>query len=269
MRIPNIIAAFLVVVCNIWVSFHHSLDLFIDGGFTGGLEYVAVVAVELTFLMGGLNIVASRLKGVSPGAPAIMGGLLGVLLVSWSNIAAGWAYGITGVLLGLATPISLIIAEAILSRAIMNNHALSNQLVTKEDEELITTQHPIEKTTTSPVIEEAIAIIEAPVSEMDTPVVEVEETEKKEKTSAKSKPAEVLDETKKKKVMKKKKKTTSSEVDYEEIIKVAKDLQEQDENKKPPSRNLLAKEAKTTPHHARVALAKLESPANQETAKVS
>jgi hypothetical protein len=123
LRILNITAAFLVVVCNLVVSFNHSLELFLAGGFTGGLEYVAVVAVEVTFLMGGLNIVASRLKGVSPGAPAVMGGLLGVLLVSWSNVAAGWAYGVTGVLLGLATPMSLLVAEAILSRAILQRSA--------------------------------------------------------------------------------------------------------------------------------------------------
>ncbi|MFS8513160.1 MAG: hypothetical protein LOD87_05505 [Planifilum fulgidum] len=116
MKIINILGAFIVLGCNLWVSFTHTLDLFRAGGFSGGLEIIATVGVETVFLMGAFNIVVSRLRGVSPGVPAILGGLLGVALVSWSNVSAGWEYGITGILLGLATPASLIVAEAILSR---------------------------------------------------------------------------------------------------------------------------------------------------------
>lgn len=117
MSFLNVIAAFVVLICNLIVSFTHSLELFRSGGFHGGLEWVAVFAVEITFVMGGFNIVTSRMNGKSPGTPAKLGGLLGVLLVGWSNIRAGVDYGITGVILGAATPISLIIAEAILSHA--------------------------------------------------------------------------------------------------------------------------------------------------------
>jgi len=116
MKIINILGAFIVLGCNLWVSFTHTLDLFRAGGFSGGLEIIATVGVETVFLMGAFNIDVSRLRGVSPGVPAILGGLLGVALVSWSNVSAGWEYGITGILLGLATPASLIVAEAILSR---------------------------------------------------------------------------------------------------------------------------------------------------------
>lgn len=119
MRKLNVLAALTVLVCNLIVSFNHSLDLFRDGGFTGYLAYVAVIGCEITFVMGALNIVVSRMKGERPGAPAILGGLLGVALVGWSNVAAGWAYGLTGILLGLATPVSLVVAEMILSRAIL------------------------------------------------------------------------------------------------------------------------------------------------------
>jgi hypothetical protein len=160
MKVLNIMSAFIVVVCNIWVSFNHSLELFLAGGFKGGLEYVAVVGVEVTFLMGGLNIVASRLKGVSPGAPAVMGGLLGVLLVSWSNIAAGWAYGITGVLLGLATPISLLVAEAILSRAIMNHRELSNQEDEAGEIEQLSTSEPVSNQPGEPTRIEPVQTVE-------------------------------------------------------------------------------------------------------------
>lgn len=53
--------------------------------------------------------------------------------MSWSNVAAGWEYGITGVLLGLATPASLIISESILSRAIMRSEMTSKIDVENRD----------------------------------------------------------------------------------------------------------------------------------------
>ena len=119
MKAINIIGAFLVLVCNLVVSFHHSIDLFRAGGF-GGLAIVAVVGVEVTFLLGALNLVVARMKRQPPGAPAVAGGLLGTGLVAWSNVAAGWEYGLVGILLGLATPASLLVAEGILSRAIIH-----------------------------------------------------------------------------------------------------------------------------------------------------
>ena len=119
MRALHILGAFLVLGCNLVVSFSHTLDLFRAGGFRGGLEYVGAVGVETVFLMGAFSIVYARLKGQSPDIPSIMGGLLGVALVSWSNVRAGLAYGWTGILLGLSTPASLVVAEAILSRALV------------------------------------------------------------------------------------------------------------------------------------------------------
>lgn len=119
MRGINITGALVVLLCNLVVSYNHSIQLFQAGGFTGWMAHVAVVAAETTFILGALNIVVARTRGNPPGAPAILGGLLGVALVSWSNVSAGWEKGITGILLGLATPASLIVAEAILSRAIL------------------------------------------------------------------------------------------------------------------------------------------------------
>ena len=87
------------------------------------MAHVAVIGAETTFILGALNIVVARSRGVSPGAPAILGGLLEVALVSWSNAAAGWSYGLPGILLGLATPASLIVAEAMISREILHRRS--------------------------------------------------------------------------------------------------------------------------------------------------
>lgn len=119
MRALNIVGGSIVLVCVVAVSYSHTLALFGMGGFTGIFQHMAVIAVEVTFLLGALNMVVSRFKGRHPGIPAIIGGLFGVSIVGWGNIEAGVNYGIHGVLLGAAIPISLIIAESILSKAIL------------------------------------------------------------------------------------------------------------------------------------------------------
>ncbi|WP_131924223.1 hypothetical protein [Hazenella coriacea] len=54
------------------------------------------------------------------GAPTIISALIGTALVGWSNINAGMAHGIEGIILGLVTPTLLICSEAMLSHTILN-----------------------------------------------------------------------------------------------------------------------------------------------------
>lgn len=118
MRVLNVLGASLVLVCALVVSFNHSISLFIAGGF-GALAVWGVVGVETTFLLGALNIVVARMRHQSPGWPAYAAGALGTVLVGWSNVAAGLPYGWTGVLLGAAIPLALLISEGMLSRALL------------------------------------------------------------------------------------------------------------------------------------------------------
>ena len=143
MRVFNILGGLGVLLCNIVVSYNHSIELFQSGGFEGWMAHVAVIGAETTFILGALNIVVARSRGVSPGAPAILGGLLGVALVSWSNAAAGWSYGLPGILLGLATPASLIVAEAMISKEILHRRSAMENLekgkveATTEEQKLV------------------------------------------------------------------------------------------------------------------------------------
>lgn len=133
------------MVCVVAVSYSHTLALFGMGGFTGIFQHMAVIAVEVTFLLGALNMVVSRFKGQHPGIPAIIGGLFGVGIVGWGNIEAGVNYGIHGIVLGAAIPISLIIAESILSKAILQRmkegqakeQPATSQAITKEPSKVI------------------------------------------------------------------------------------------------------------------------------------
>lgn len=144
MRFINILGSTIVLLCNIFVSYHHSIQLFESGGFSGVYAHLGVIAAEATFVLGGLNIVISRFRGESPGAPAILGGMLGVGLVGWSNVSAGWSYGISGILLGLATPASLVVAEAMLSRMLIRvaNQKVEKEAPIKAEEEKLETPTP-------------------------------------------------------------------------------------------------------------------------------
>lgn len=104
-----------VLGCSLWVSVNHTLNLFRAGGYTNNLEWFATAAAEISFLMGILSIFDSRKKGTTPHWSAKMLFYLGLVVVGWSNVRAGIAYGWTGVIEGMLVPIFLFGAEAVLS----------------------------------------------------------------------------------------------------------------------------------------------------------
>ncbi|WP_044641935.1 hypothetical protein [Risungbinella massiliensis] len=295
MRKINILGAFLVLICNIAVSFHHSLELFRSGGFTNGLEYLAVVAAEITFIMGGLNIVASRLAGYSPGLPAYLGGLLGVALVGWSNVSAGWNYGVTGILLGAFTPLSLILSEAILSRAIIQGRKQQNQEisgtdhsipayktmnnVSSEENETVDILKPIigqqvlsveserkeSFSSTEPIMKTEVAKTNLEGSSINKSITETNETlthtEPTREASSMQVEVGALATTKPEPVDKDENTGTTTKTsgkidDIAKIIEIAKKV-EVEEGKR-PGRVRLAKLAQCTPYYARVALEELK-----------
>jgi len=116
MRFISVLGGAVVFLCNLYISFFHTLDLFRSGGLTGGMEYVAAIGAEIAFFTFAVTIVYARLRHIRPGWPSILGGLLGVSLVGWSNIAAGWSYGLVGILIGIYFPAMLLVVEANLTR---------------------------------------------------------------------------------------------------------------------------------------------------------
>ncbi len=260
MRIANILAAIVIAIGTIYVSFHHTISLYEAGGMTGTMAYAATIVVELMFLMGGTNMVVHRMRGNKVGWPSTAGAMAGVAMVTWSNIYALVNYGVLGIILGASTPIFLIIAESILSYEI-----IQRRTATTPAEDAPT---PVEKTDTitSPI--EAVEAAKEPhVPPIETPVIETqlpaEKTEQKEENAAAKKASSTKRKPAKKKAPKPKKKP-AMEVDYDAIMEVAKQLQTEREK---VGRDLLAKEADTTPHHARIALAKLEQMEQQQEAE--
>ena len=133
MRGLNIFGAMVVLAANLYVSFNHTLDLFESAGFTGNRAVVATIGAEAGFLVGVVNLVVARFKGIQPGWPAKASGALGLFLVGWSNVAAGWPYGVVGVALGLYIPAMMFATEANLGWSLSNKP-------TKEDGQTTTSK---------------------------------------------------------------------------------------------------------------------------------
>lgn len=148
MRVLNILVAALVLVGAVIVSYSHTAQLFAQNGYSGWLVHVGVGVVELTFLMGALNIVTARVKGVRVGVPPMLGGLLGVLVVGYSNVRAGLPYGFEGVALGAVIPLSLIVTEGILAWAILTGRKAGEPPTQQaEPEDVGETAHPAQRIT--------------------------------------------------------------------------------------------------------------------------
>lgn len=120
MRGLNIGGALVVLLANLYVSFNHTLDLFRSAGFVGNQAVVATIGAEAGFLVGVVNLVVARFKGIRPSWPAKASGALGLFLVGWSNVAAGWPYGLVGVALGLYIPAMMFTTEANLGWSLSN-----------------------------------------------------------------------------------------------------------------------------------------------------
>lgn len=131
MRGLNIFGAMVVLAANLYVSFNHTLDLFESAGFTGNRAVVATIGAEAGFLVGVVNLVVARFKGIQPGWPAKASGVLGLFLVGWSNVAAGWPYGVVGVALGLYIPAMMFATEANLGWS-LSNKPTTNQTTRKK-----------------------------------------------------------------------------------------------------------------------------------------
>lgn len=115
MRVLNVLSALLVTLCAVYLSIHHTHDLYMSVGFSSKQAWVAVIMSETMFIMGGLNVAVARFRNYKPGVPAYIGFLQGLLLVGWSNIASTAKYGIAGWLLGGSIVSAVLVMEAIMT----------------------------------------------------------------------------------------------------------------------------------------------------------
>lgn len=118
MRVLNVLSALLVMGCAVWLSVHHTHDLYRSVGFIDKHAWVAVLMAEVMFLIGGINVAVARFRNYKPGWPAYTGFFLGLGLVGWSNIASTAEYGLAGWLLGGSIVLVVLIMEMIMTHAV-------------------------------------------------------------------------------------------------------------------------------------------------------
>ncbi|MRG29083.1 hypothetical protein [Laceyella tengchongensis] len=184
MRVINILAAMFVLGCGVYLSLNHSHDLFMGVGYTSKQAWVATAMSEVMFIVGGINLAASRLRGYKPSIPAYLGFWQGLGLVGWSNIAATFEYGLAGWLLGGSIVTTVLIMESVMmaetkkkqkTEEKTEEHADRQPEPRKSARRVAYAEETVEAVTDEPALENAVAsAVETvePVAEAVTQTVE-------------------------------------------------------------------------------------------------
>lgn len=108
----------LILGCAIYVSYNHTIELFVVHGTPYVHAIAATVTVELIFVLSALIIVVGKLKHRPIGFIGTAGFLYGAGISGWANVAYYAQHGISGVLIGIAIPLGVLISESMVTKAI-------------------------------------------------------------------------------------------------------------------------------------------------------
>lgn len=108
----------LILGCAIYVSFAHTIELFVVHGTPYTHAIAATVTVELIFILSALIIVVGKLKSRPIGFIGTAGFLYGAGISGWANVAYYAQHGISGVLIGISIPLGVLISESMVTKAI-------------------------------------------------------------------------------------------------------------------------------------------------------
>ena len=252
MKFLQIFGGLVILVFNLVVSFYHSLQLFRAGGYTGVHAYLAVGAIEILFLVCAFTIIANRIKGTKPSTFTKAGGVIGVGVVMWSNIHAGIDYGITGIILGALIPLTLVVAEGV----------VSSEIITKSPAAKSTTKEA-PGTSTNFTTKEEVTSTNKLVSTNETTNLVTTNTTNNDSTSTTTKKTNVVEITKNTSTRNStngnstnKQKKSTTRMDLAPIREAA--IKYQQEHGKLPGRTLLQRLTGCRENHARIVLDELK-----------
>lgn len=118
MNILIITFGFLILSCAIYVSYNHTIELFVVHGTPYAHAIAATVTVELIFVLSALIIVVGKLKSRPIGFIGTVGFLYGASISGWANVSYYASHGISGWLIGIAIPLGVLISESMVTKAI-------------------------------------------------------------------------------------------------------------------------------------------------------
>lgn len=108
----------LILGCAIYVSYNHTIELFVVHGTPYVHALAATVTVELIFVLSALIIVVGKLKNRPIGFIGTAGFLYGASITGWANVSYYASHGISGWLIGIAIPLGVLISESMVTKAI-------------------------------------------------------------------------------------------------------------------------------------------------------
>jgi len=122
MRIFNFIFGALLFGAAIYLSYWHTYDLLERGSYLSYSAHVGTFLGEGIFALGTINIFYSKIRQIEVrwfSAPRIAL-YAGVLIVGYSNISSGFGKGAEAIGIGVAIPILMLIAEAVVSHSLQS-----------------------------------------------------------------------------------------------------------------------------------------------------
>jgi hypothetical protein len=250
-RLVMVTVNVVILLCILLASAAHSLELLRYAGASHGIEYVLLVAWEATFIFSSVVVDQGFQRGQPRAIVPWLTFFVGLTFVEASNII-GMADNVVGLLIGIFTPILLLLSKLLLAHQFKNRKKIATP--STEEKPALKPEPALEKSGETPTQTPVEKVGEELANPTEKPSEKAGEKEQQGKSSTTVKPAKTLRKPANKK-RKKPAKTPAGEVDYEAIIEVAKKLQNQHPK---VGRTLLAKEANTTPHHARIALEMLK-----------
>jgi hypothetical protein len=252
-RLVMVTVNVVILLCILLASAAHSLELLRYAGASHGIEYVLLVAWEATFIFSSVVVDQGFQRGQPRAIVPWLTFFVGLTFVEASNII-GMADNVVGLLIGIFTPILLLLSKLLLAHQFKNRKKIATQ-PTEEKAPVQTKDVPIniqEKANENP--DQNSTEIQVNIQEKKEEISKPKTLENPEKISkdepSHTKGSPLIQAGKKSSVKSKKK----SNVDLDEIVAIAQRLEAEEKL----SRSVLEKEANTTTHYAKKAMTELK-----------
>lgn len=172
------IGGLIVLLCSMYVSFGHSVDLIMDYGQVGKSAYAIVIMLETAFVVFSISTALSKLQGKTMRWFEWIFFGVGLSYVGWSNLHA-FPSTFGGIALGIAIPLYLFIMEVTLSNvviSILNKPTETEKIVVENVETLEEIQQQQQKDIPTPMEHVDLNVESSPTKDKPTPTKKVSTT---------------------------------------------------------------------------------------------
>jgi hypothetical protein len=132
-RVFNFIFGATLFAAAMYLSYWHTYDMFMRGNYSGWSAHIGTYLGEGIFALGTINIFYAKIKGMSVSfiSSPRMALYAGSLIVGYTNVSSGFGKGYEAIGIGVAIPILMLIAEAVITHSIGVEVAAKTQKIKK------------------------------------------------------------------------------------------------------------------------------------------